>query len=107
MLVTNEAIYDIADIEDYIVVSFSENTLEQFRDKLKETLMQLGMLAGTYGKTDLFYRNYSIYKWVLKPSLIFYIINEPRDEVHVLRILREETKWESNVVQNIEYHYNY
>lgn len=69
--------------------------------------MQLGMFAGTYGKTDLFYRNYSIFKWVLKPSIIFYIIKEAEDEVHVLRILREETKWESNVVQNIAYHYNY
>ncbi len=97
VLFTNIAINDLADIEEYIESAFSENVLYEFKEKVKETISHLEKMAGTYGKTDLFIRNYLIYKWVLRPSVFFYVIKEPENEVHIIRVQREESDWYNNL----------
>ena len=58
VILTWEAIYDVTDIEDQL-----------------ERLENVGIMLG---KTDLLYRGYPIYKKVFSPSIIFYIVKEPR-----------------------------
>lgn len=46
-----------------------------------------------------------IYKKPFPPSIIFYVVKEPENEVHILRVLRQERDWETILVQNQEYTY--
>ena len=82
VIVTWEAIYDIAEIADYLQ---------------KRSLGQRGL--------NLCYRGYSIYKNPFPPSVIFYIIIESEKEIHVLRVLREERDWESILARQHDYTY--
>ena len=52
-----------------------------------------------YDITEITYRGYYIHKKLFLPSIIFYIILD--NEVHILRVLREERDWEP-ILQNIE-----
>ena len=54
-------------------------------------------------KTQIFYRGYSIHKKPFPPSIIFYVLM--KDEVHILRVLREEQNWERILAEKEEYTY--
>ena len=90
VIVTWEAIYDIAEIADYIEAQFGIARADRFQEEIKESLNKLETLGGIFGKTDLCYRRYSVYKYPFPPSVIFYIIRDSEQEIHVLRVLREE-----------------
>lgn len=100
-----EAIYDIADLTKYVEDNFDIITADKFQNRLKNELYKLSYVAGIYGKTNICYQNYQIYKKPFSPSIIFYIIKELEREIHVIRILREEKNWMA-VLRNItEYKY--
>lgn len=44
-------------------------------------------------------------KKLFSPSIIFYIIKEPENEVHILRVLREERDWENILEKQHSYTY--
>ena len=71
VIVTWEAIYDIAEIADYIEAQFGIARADRFQEEIKESLNKLEILGGIFGKTDLCYRRYSIYKYPFPPSVIF------------------------------------
>ena len=45
------------------------------------------------GGNNIYYLSYSIFKKTFPPSIIFYVIKEPENEIHILRVLREERDW--------------
>ena len=73
-LLTREAIYDIADIAEYIEVDFGIDRADEFQNDIKEQI-----------------------------NLLFYVIKE--QEVHILRVLREERDWESILRKEQRYTY--
>ncbi len=105
VIVTWEAIYDIAEIAGYIESQFGIARADCFQEELKERLDKLEILGGILGKTYLSYRGYSVYKNLFPPSIIFYIIMESEKEIHVLRVLREERDWESILTKQHDYTY--
>ncbi len=106
VIVTWEAVYDIAEIADYIEAQFGIARADRFQEEIKERLDKLEILGGIFGKTYLCYRGYSIYKNPFPPSIIFYIIIESEKEIHVLRVLREERDWESILTRQRDYTYS-
>lgn len=105
VIATWEAIYDIAEIADYIEAQFGIARADRFQEEIKVRLNKLETLGGIFGKTYLCYRGYSIYKYPFPPSVIFYVIGEPEKEIHVLRVLREECDWEHILTQQHDYTY--
>lgn len=105
VIVTWEAVYDIAEIADYIEAQFGIARADRFQEEIKESLNKLEILGGIFGKTDLCYRRYSIYKCPFPSSVIFYIIRDSEQEIHVLRVLREERDWKGILTRQHDYTY--
>lgn len=105
VILTWEAIYDVIDIADYIETDFGQDRADIFQKDIKKKLQELEYTGGIFGRTHIFYRNYSIYKKPYPPSIIFYIIKEPEYEIHVLRVLREERDWEKILSEGQNYTY--
>lgn len=97
---TQEAIYDIAEIAERIELEFTPERADRFQADMKDKISTLEMFAGGFGHTNLLYRDYVIHKLPFPPSIIFYVINE--EEVSVLRVLREEQDWDRILKENPE-----
>lgn len=105
VILTWEAIYDIADIVGYIEVNFGKERADRFQFDIHNKINALSYTGEAFGKTRLFYRKYGIYKRPFPPSVIFYVIKIPENEVHVLRVLRQECDWEKILYQEQSYTY--
>lgn len=105
VILTWESIYDITNITDYIEVEFGKERADRFQNDIQGQLKDLEILAKIFSKTNIYYRNYFIYKKLFSPSIIFYIIKEQEKEIHVLRVLREERDWEKILTEQQEYTY--
>ncbi|MEE1315206.1 MAG: type II toxin-antitoxin system RelE/ParE family toxin [Faecalimonas sp.] len=105
VLLTWEAIYDIAEITDYIESAFGKTRADHFQDDMKSQLESLKIIAGAFGKTFIFYRNLMIYKKPFPPSIIFYIVDKLKNQIHILRVLREERNWKPLLSNTQEYTY--
>lgn len=105
VILTWEAIYDVADIADYIEMNFGINRADRFQNDIETELNSLSYMGNVLPKTYLLYRKYVIYKKLFSPSIIFYIVKEKQKEVHVLRILRESRDWEKILSRQQEYTY--
>ena len=90
VILTWEAIYDIVDITDYITADFGWKRADRFQDEIYEKIYDLSETAGSFRKSDIVYRGFQIYFRLFAPSIIFYTIKEPEEEVHILRVLRSE-----------------
>ena len=105
IILTWEAIYDAAEIAEYIEENFSLRTADTFQQNLQKEFNKILSNAKLFAPTHILYRGYPIYKRIFKPSLIFYIIKEAEKEVHILRILRGERDWEHILKNSGDYTY--
>lgn len=92
VFITWEAIYDVTDIADYIEQEFGREWADQFERDIKQEIKDISFLGGIFGNTHIYYRSYSVFKKPFPPSIIFYVVKEPENEIHILRVLREEKK---------------
>lgn len=105
VILTWEAVYDIAQIAEYIETKFGRERADQFQYDIQQEIEKLGYQTERFPKTQLFYRNYAIHKKPFSPSIIFYVTIEFTDEIHVLRVLREERNWEKMLEKQQKYTY--
>ena len=105
VILTWEAIYDVTDIADYIEIEFGKERADRFQYEIKEQIEILSYSGGMFGKTKIYYNGYYIYKKPFVPSIIFYIIEESKKEIHILRVLREESDWNKILTEQREYTY--
>ena len=91
-VLTWEAIYDVIDIADYIESEFSAERADKFQEEIKEQFRLLSEVGVRFYQTGILFREYIIYMKPVSPSIIFYTIID--SEVHILRVLREESNWE-------------
>lgn len=96
----------MTDIADYIERNFGKERADRFEKEIKQQIENIGYMAGIYGNTQIYYRSYSIFKKPFPPSIIFYIMKEPENEIHVLRILRQERDWEKILAEKQNYTYS-
>lgn len=105
VILTWEAIYDVTDLADYIEADFGQERADRFQNDIKIEISKLEYMGSIFPKTQLWYRNYVIYKKPFPPSIIFYIVKESEKEIHVLRILREEHNWGKKLTSKPTYTY--
>lgn len=105
VILTWEAIYDVTDIAEYIESEFGIERADCFQNEIKEQFEILGHSGGMFGKTQIYYAGYCIYKKPFLPSIIFYIIKELEREVHILRVLWDERDWNKILTAQREYTY--
>ena len=68
-----------------------------------EQVSTLDRDADIFRKLDMTYRGWTIKRRIYKKSLIFYVVKE--NEVHVLRVLTSNQKWQDLFEDDIEYTY--
>lgn len=105
VILTWEAIYDVTDIADYIEDEFGQDRADRFQNDIKKEMEKLGYIGGGFTKTKILYRNYTIHKKTFPPSIFFYILMDEKQEVHVLRVLREERNWQNILKKTKGYTY--
>ena len=105
VILTWEAIYDVTDIADYIEAEFGQARADRFQNDIQAQMKKLGYMSGVFPKTHILYRNYYIHKKPFPPSIIFYVFMEHTQEIHILRVLREERDWTRVLEQEPNYIY--
>ena len=105
VLLTREAIYDVTDIADYIEKEFGRERADRFERDIRQEIKDISFLGGIFGNTHIYYRSYSIFKKPFPPSIIFYVVKEPENEMHILRVLREERDWGRILKEQQDYTY--
>ena len=105
VILTWEAICDVTDIADYIEVQFGKERADRFQIDINSQFKMLKTTGSIFGKSNLHYQSYSIYRKLFPPSIIFYIIKESPKEIHILRVLREDRDWKSMLTKEQEYTY--
>lgn len=105
VILTWEAIYDVAEAADYIESAFGMERADRLQNDMHKQIGNLGITGVMFGATNIYYRGYCIYKKPFPPSIIFYVVKETEKEIHVLRVLREERDWESALAERQDYTY--
>ena len=105
VILTWEAIYDVTDIADYIEAEFGQSRDDRIQNDIQAQMKKLGYMSGVFPKTHILYRNYYIHKKPFPPSIIFYVFMEHTQEIHILRVLREERDWTRVLEQEPNYTY--
>lgn len=105
VVLTWEAVYDVTDIADYIEQEFGRERADRFERDIRQEIKDIGFMGGIFGNTHIYYRSYSIFKKPFPPSIIFYVVKEPENEIHILRVLREERDWRRILKEQREYTY--
>ncbi len=93
VVVTWETIYDVLNITEYIEIKFGKPRADLFQTDIDKQMSELGHYPRLFPTTGIFYREYEILKKSFSPSIIFYILVESKREIHILRVLREESDW--------------
>ena len=101
--ITNEILYDIADLADNIEENFGAQYAVVFEQEIETALKSLGERYQQYPGTGIFYRGNEIRKLVMRPSVVFYVVLD--DGVHALRALRQERNWEKVLRTESDYTY--
>ena len=100
---SHEAIYDAADIADYIEDSFGYERSKKFEDDIKAEVGKLSEQYQSYTGVGIFYRGYLIHRKPFPPSLIFYIVDNNTETVSIIRILRHEQNWQETLRNTLFY----
>ena len=103
VIVTWEAIYDIVDIAESIELNFGKRVADNFQSEIYSKIVSLERDADIFRKLDMTYRGLTIKRRIYKKSLLFYVVKE--NEVHVLRVLTSNQKWQDLFEDDIEYTY--
>lgn len=105
VILTLEAICDVADIVDYIELAFGRERADRFEKDIRQEFVSIGFMGGVFGNTHIYYRSYAIFKKSFSPSIIFYMVKEAKEEIHILRVLREERNWNKILKETKKYTY--
>ena len=100
---SREAIYDVADIADYIELRFGRERADRFNDDINAETEALGQDYLMYTGTGIYYRKKLIMKKLFDPSIIFYFVDDNSQTVYIIRVLRHERNWQKILREGISY----
>lgn len=100
---SREAIYDVADIADYIELRFGRERADRFNDEIDAEGEALERDFRMYTGTGIYYRKKLILKKIFDPSIIFYFVDEAVQTVYIIRVLRHERNWQKILREGISY----
>ena len=100
---SRESIYDVVDISDYIECRFGRERADKFIDDIDKEGKALSEDFKLYDGTGIYYRDKLILKKVFSPSIIFYYVDEEKEKIYIIRVLRHERNWQKILRDNISY----
>ena len=100
---SREAIYDVADIADYIEIRFGRERADRFNNEIDEAGKALSLNYRIYTGTGIYYRNKLILKKLFDPSIIFYFVDDSSQTVYIIRVLRHERNWQKILRDGLSY----
>ena len=104
---SRESIYDVADIEDYIELRFGRERADRFSDDIDREVEALGHNFEAYAGTGIYYRKKLILKKIFSPSIIFYFVDEAKQKVCIVRVLRHERNWQRMLREGLSYTFDF
>lgn len=100
VLVTDEAIDDILKLVKYIHRELGNpGAAEKLYSNLNREVSNTGLFPLKFSDSGIKYRGYIIHKKVFESYLLFYIIDDKRKMVYILRILKDPMNWQ-RILQN-------
>lgn len=107
VFVTDEALEDIWTFVSYIHRKlYNPDAAERLYHNLKREVNKVGHFPLQFSDSGIRYRGYVIHKKVYKSYLIFYIINDDKREVYILRILKDLMNWRIILHRPKIYHFS-
>lgn len=90
------AVEDQIELKKYILQHFLyEEYGDNFDAKMKSAALYIKNTASAIRPTSFYYRGYVIYMLVHKTYLFFYVVDEDKSTITVLRILNDGRDWMS------------
>jgi len=85
--------HDIQAMKKHILESFKYRELaENFSRKMKKAMKTLDVFPGAHKPTGFEYRGYIIYLKPYNSYLLFYVVNEAKKTITVLRVMQDAMK---------------
>lgn len=107
VLVTDESMDDIFSLVRYIHVELcNPDAAERLYHNLNREIKNLGDFPLKFSDSGIKYRGYTIHKKVYGSYLIFYIISKEKQEIYVLRVLKDLMDWQKILNQAKLYHFS-
>lgn len=100
---SREAIYDMSDIADYVELAFGEDRADEFVDEINQTIQELGTKFKLCTGVGIFYKEKLILRKIFSPSIIFFFVDEIKEKVYIIRILRHESDWQKILRETLCY----
>lgn len=95
VLITKSAKLDIKDKKKYILDRFKYRKLgDDFSKKIRKIAGTLEVLPEAYQQTGFQYRGYEIYLKSSNTYLLFYVVDNNRNVVTILRVLQDGMNWQ-------------
>ena len=86
---------DIKEKKEYILKKFKYKGLgKRFTEKIKKAANKLKVFPNGYDTTGFKYRGYDIHFLSSQSYLLFFVVDEKRREVIILRVLQDGQDWE-------------
>ena len=105
VFVTDEAINDMVDLIQYIRIQLcNPDAAHKLYCDLGREISGIGGFPLKFADSGIRYRGYVIHKKVYESYLLFYIINDEKQEVYVLRVLKNLVDWQNLLQRTKVYH---
>ena len=107
VLIADEALDDIFGLVQYIHTELcNPDAAEKLYESLNRETKNMGDFPLKFSDSGIKYRGYIIHKKVYESYLIFYIINSEKQEVYVLRIIKDLMNWVNIMNRTKIYHFS-
>ena len=107
VLLAGEAIADIFGLVQYIYTELcNPDAAEKLYYNLNREVKNMGDFPLKFSDSGIKYRGYIIHKKVYESYLFFYIINSEKQEVYVLRIIKDLMDWRRILDRTKTYHFS-
>ena len=108
VFVTDEAMDDIFNLVKYIHVDLcNPDAADKLYVNLKQEVNNLGDFPLKYSDSGIKYRGYVIHKKIFQSYLLFYVINNAKQAIYVLRVLKDIMNWRRILQKSNIYHFPY
>lgn len=103
---TNEVIQDVINFAYYMIDKFqNKKATEDFLDAYDDEVSGLDMFPNGYRGIGLEYRGYEIRIKPFDTYNIFFVVNEEKHEVTILRLLKDKQNWNRILKVKNKYHF--
>lgn len=98
VLFSADSMEDISEITRYLREMYASSELsKKYYNELFETIKSLEFMPNRFETVKMKYiKRDNIRKVVYKQYLVFYVVNEEKSEVYILRVRHGKTDWKAN-----------